>query len=118
MFRHLHVLASEQRSMEAMDVETSSCLHVPVRVLLKEPENGQEQGLQDVTPFLLPPFHLVGCLLTMSTDLMNPDMRSVDAHHHTFQTQTFGDNIPIFVVTLFTRSLCFFQELILQISIL
>ena len=56
MFRHLHVLASERRLVDAVDVDTAANLQVPITILLKEPDLGQDDGLKGITPFLLPPF--------------------------------------------------------------
>ena len=60
MLRHLHVLASESRCMEAVNVETLSSLQVPITVTLKEGSSEHDQSRRPLlSPCLLPPLDQV-----------------------------------------------------------
>ena len=61
IFRHLHVLASENRSIEAIDVETLASLQVPIRIVKKSTGKHPETSLEGRTPYLLPPLDQVSC---------------------------------------------------------
>ena len=50
-FRHLHVLASEPRCLDAVDVDTRESVYVPLQIRLLEP---QAAVISRTTPCLLP----------------------------------------------------------------
>lgn len=54
MFRHLHVLASENRCLKALDVETKSEVQAEIQVKLKEDTKGTPSTQKSTTPYLLP----------------------------------------------------------------
>lgn len=63
VFRHLHVLASEARCLEAVDVVSKQNKEVPIKVVWKADRSGKERPpLELKTPCLLPEFATVRLL--------------------------------------------------------